>query len=115
MRAGETKTHFEKMWLLGMQHTDVLQHLHFHKTSAPPPSGKGNPGPSGDQQLAKVRSQMQHIQEQMQGMKRKMGQGKGQRDWQGGTPRGKGKKGAKGVEATRAQTEEKARLTFRGT
>ena len=99
---GESKTNFEKFWLQGMQHTDVLQHLHFHKTSVPPSSGKGGPAPAGDQQdkLAKVRGQMQHMQEQMQGMKRKLGQGKGQRDWQGDPPpkkkEGKGKKGAKG-------------------
>ena len=87
--SAEKKTNFEKFWLLGMQHTEVLQHLHFHKSAAPP---------AGDQQdkLAKVRGQLQSMQEQMQGLKRKMGQGKGQRDWQGGPSKGKGKKGAKG-------------------
>ena len=85
---GESKTNFEKFWLQGMEHTEVLQHLHFHKSFAPP---------AVDQQpLVRFQGQMQNLQEQVHGLKRKLDQGKGQRDWQGSPSGGNGKKGAKG-------------------
>ena len=93
----ERSTNFEKFWKEGMAHTEVLQHLHFHKSSGATSSGMGGAAPSGEDKLAKVRNQLQQMQEQMQGIKRKMGNGKGQRDWQGYAPKGEGKKGAKGV------------------
>ena len=94
----ESATNFEKFWLEGMKCAEVLQHLHFHKSGAASSSGKGSSDSPGEQdgKLAKVRGQMQQMHEQMQGLKRKLGKGQGQRDWQG-SPKGKGKKGAKGA------------------
>ena len=92
----ESATNFEKYWLEGMRSTEVLQHLHFHKSSGASSSGKGGPSPGGQEdKLAKVRKQMENMSEEMRGLKRKLGKGQGQSDWQ--APKGKGKKGAKGA------------------
>ena len=58
----ESVTNFEKFWLEGMKNAEVLQHLHFHKSSAASSSGKG--GPPGDQEtkFAKVCNQLQNMQ-----------------------------------------------------
>ena len=104
---GESKTNFEKFWLQGMEHTEVLQHLHFHKSFAPP---------AVDQQpLVRFQGQMQNLQEQVHGLKRKLDQGKGQRDWQGSPSGGKGRKGAKGSGVEKAQEEKGACLVFHKT
>ena len=95
---GERITNFEKYWLEGMRHTEVLQHLHFQKSGAGS-SGKGGGAPpiETDSRLAKKQSVIDHMKIEMQGLKRKLGTGKGQRDWQGNSNKGKGKKGAKGA------------------
>ena len=93
---GRSRTNFEKFWLQGIEHTEVLQHLHFHKSSAPP---------AGDQQdkLTRVRSQIQNMQEQMQGMKRKLDKGKGPRDWQGELPQREGEERCQGQRRQRRE------------
>ena len=91
---GEKITNFEKFWLEGMRHTDVLQHLHFQKSSAGS-SGKGGAAPPSDAD-GKLAKKLDIMREEMQGLKRKLGKGQGQRDQQGNSQRGKGKKGAKG-------------------
>ena len=55
---GESTTNFEKFWLEGMRSTEVLQHLHFHKSSLASSSSRGAPVLSGEAEtkLAKLRS-----------------------------------------------------------
>ena len=92
---GESLTNFEKFWLEGMRHTEVLQHLHFQKSSGASSSGKGGSAPPGSPDSILVKK-LDHMNNEMQGLKRKLGKGEGKRDWQGNSQKGKGKKGTKG-------------------
>ena len=90
---GEEQTNFQKFWLEGMKHTDVLQHLHFHKGggSSPQGSSSSSAGGADNTKLSKLRSQLAHAQTEVQGLKRKLN-APAPRD----TPGNKGLKGKKG-------------------
>ena len=107
------KTNFEKFWLEGMKDTTVLQHLHFHKGVAFSPAHRNASSSSGDvesQKLSKLRSQLQGAQNEVQGLKRKLGSGPGQRDGQGG----KGLKGQKGQKGQKGGKGDKGQKGAKG-